>query len=169
MIPAPLLLVWRYRKLAGYALAAVAAVWLIWAQIAAYGSRREDAGRAAVQELWEADTAARQKTTDKAIADAKAREDAAKAANVEILQDANEKLTAIAADRTSLSGLLRAARDQVRSLTSAEATDITLADVAARVAARQREIDAAYDAYDSACRRDAVRLGALQAEIRPQM
>jgi len=65
MIPAPLLLVWRYRKLAGYVLAAAAIAVMLW-RVAAwregYQARAEAVskleierkGRAADRQAWEA-------------------------------------------------------------------------------------------------------------------
>lgn len=168
MIPWALLKVLPWRKI-GYVAAGVAMVaGALWYRHSLIASG-DAAGAARVQALWDADTTARKAAVDKAIAAVATRENAARAANMEIMEYANTQLVAIAADRDSLSGLLRSAEDRVRRLASSEATDHTLADVAARVAARQREIDALYDAYDRACRRDAVRLDALQREIRPQL
>lgn len=156
-------------KMIGYAVAAIAIAWFARGRIDAYGDRRERAGEARIQAKWDADTQARQAATDKAIADAKAAEEQAKTNNAEVLKDANEKLVAIAADRDSLSGLLRQARDQVRAIAASAATSQLGADVAAGIARRQGEIDAAHDEYDTKCRRDAVRFGALQDQIRGQL
>lgn len=160
----PLLLLKYWKYAAGAALIAV-----VWWQIHSYGDRRYDAGKAHVQVKCDKDSAARQTATEKAIADAKAGEAAAKANNVEVMEDANKKLVAIAADRDSLARLYRSAQGRVCPVAPAESPSDPESLIAAGVAARTREIDAALEAYDGACRRDAVRFEALQAEIRPQL
>jgi hypothetical protein len=157
------------RRLIAYGLAGAALAFLLWRVIDGYGDRREARGKAAVQALWDADTAARDKATADAIAEVAKRETAARAANVEIIRDANEKLVAIASERDSLLGLLRAARGEVRSLASRAATDQLGADVVARIAASAAEVDRRLADYDAACRRDAVRFEALQRQIAGQL
>lgn len=131
------------------------------------------AGMAQVQALWDADTAARDKATAEAIAEVSKREIAALANNAEVLEDANAKLAAIAADRDSLYGMLQRARGEVRSLAAAEATGRLGLDVATGIAARASEAEAAirvqWDRYDAACQRDGVRFQALQDQLRPQI
>jgi hypothetical protein len=168
MIPfLPLLL--KHRRLIAYGLAVAALIGgLLWyrASLIADGRRQ---GEAKVTAMWRADTAARQAATDKAVAEARAAEEAAKANNTEVMRDANEKLVAIAADRDSLDGLLRAAEDRVRRLAAAQATGQRGIDVATGIAARAAEIDRLRDEYDKACRRDAVRFEGLQREVAKQL
>ena len=157
------------RKWVGYGLAAtlVAGLLLAYRHSLIVDGRRQ--GEAKIQALWDQDKTAWLATNAKIEADAKAQLEATKAKNVEVLKDANEQLLAIAADRDSLSGMLRDASDRIRRLASSAATSQRGADVAAGIAARQREIDEAYDAYDKACRRDAVRFQKLQQQISEQM
>lgn len=141
---------------------------LLWG-IYSYGNKRESAGRAAVEALWKADTVAREKATDEAIAKAEADKAAALANNVKVTEDANQALRAIAADRDSLAERLRAYQNSLRSLSARQATDQRGLDVAAGIASRAAEADRLYDEYDTACRNDAVRFKALQDELRPQL
>jgi hypothetical protein len=127
------------------------------------------AGVAEITAKWQTDTAKR----DKADADERAREqkryDDAVTHGSEVLKDANEKLLAIAADRDSLGGMLRRAQDGLRRAEAAAHTNQLGADVVAGIASRASELEAAFDNYDRACQRDAVRFHALQEQVRPWM
>lgn len=162
-------LAWKYRRLLVYGIAVLLVLSLFFAYRHSLIKMGRDEGRAEVQALWQKDKAAWIATNEKIEADAKAQIEATRAKNVEVLKNANEQLLAIAADRDSLSGMLRDASDRIRRLASSAATSQRGADVAAGIAARQREIDEAYDAYDKACRRDAVRFQKLQQQIGQQM
>lgn len=166
-----LTLAWKFRYLiGGIALAAV-----VWWQVTAYGARErkagEAAGRSAVEVLWQADTAARDAADAKIAADTAARLEAARVTNQEVLADANSQLIAIAVDRDSLARRMRDYQDRLRSLAASAATSQLGTDVAAGIARAaeeaRRSIEERYDAYDRACRNDAVRFTALQDQIRP--
>jgi len=156
-------------KLGAIALLVLAAAW--W--LHSYGSKcraeGEASGEARITLQWQADTAARDKATADAIAAAQKRAENAKKHNDEVLTDANAKLAAIDADRTSLSGLLHHANDQIHRLTAGQASDRLGLDVLTGIAARTAEVDRRYDEYDRACQRDAVRFGALQDQLREQL
>lgn len=153
-----------WKPLAGAGLLALIA----W-QIHAYGERREQDGRAAVQALWEADSAARQSATDKAIAAAAAAQEAQRQHNEVIEREYQEQLAGIAADRDGVYRLLQQARGEVRRLAASEATGQRGLDALAGIAARAAEVDRRLADYDAACQRDAVRLEALQRQVRPQL
>lgn len=150
-------------------LAGAAVLALIAWQIHAYGERREQEGRDAVQALWAADTLARDKAASDAIAAARAAQEAQRKQNEVIESEYQARLASIAADRDSVERMLREARDQVRSLAAAEATGQRGLDALAGIAARAAEVDRRLVEYDAACRADAVRLQALQDQIRPQL
>jgi biopolymer transport protein ExbB/TolQ len=150
-------------------LAGAAVLALIAWQIHAYGERREQDGRAAVQALWDADTKARDEATAKAIAAQAAAAEAQRKANEEIERDYEAKLAGVAADRDGVERMLREARDQVRRLAASAATGERGIDALAGIAARAAEVDRRLVEYDAACRADAVRLQALQDQIRPQL
>jgi hypothetical protein len=164
---APMLL--KLRALPWRWIAAGALVLLAWWQIRAYADRVADAREAEVRALWADDTARRDKVAADAINAAEADRLAAVANNREVLTDANAQLAALAADRDSLDGLLRQARDQVRRLAAAEASNRLGADVIARIASHAAEVDQRLGDYDASCRRDAVRHQALIDQIRGQM
>lgn len=104
-------------------------------------ARLEAAGRAQAER-----TAIEQAANDKAVA--------------RLLEEKNATLAAIDADRVRLSDSLRDAYARASRGPVREADPGAIADaVAARIAGRAAEIDAALDAYDRACRRDAERLG----------
>lgn len=128
-----------------------------------------NAGKATVQAAWDKDKSARAAASAKATADAAATDAANRARNEVIEREYQSKLAAIAADRDSLAGRLREYESRLRSFAAAKATDQRGLDVAAGIAARQRAIDEAYDAYDRACRNDAVRFSALQQEVAGQL
>jgi hypothetical protein len=155
----------RFWKPALGAAAALAA----WAAIHAYGDRREDAGRAAVKALWEADVEARDRAALEAISAARTAEEAQRKANEVIESEYQARLSSIASDRDSVERLLREARDQVRRLAAAESTGQRGLDALAGIARRAAEVDRRLVEYDAACRADAVRLQALQDQIRPQL
>lgn len=124
-------------------------------------------GRAEIQAKWDADRAARA-AVDARIVQDQAKKDAANTARNEVIErETQEKLDDIAADRDSLASRVRDYESRIRSLAASKATDQRGLDAIAGIAARQREMDAAFDAYDRACRSDAVRFKALQDEIRP--
>lgn len=127
------------------------------------------AGRAQIQALWDADTAKRDRVEADEIARQRASAEATRASNEQRLKDANAQLLAIAADRDSLGRMYLQASGEVRRLASSAATSQRGADVGAGIAARSAALEEAFDAYDRACQRDAVRFKALQDEIRPQL
>ena len=165
MLPIPWPLVRRLWPVAAGAVLLAAILW----GIHSYGNKREAAGRAAVQALWQADTAKRDETDRLAREQAAADIARALANNVKVTEDANQALRAIAADRDSLADRLRAYQNGLRALSARQATDQRGLDVAAGIASRAAEADRLYDAYDHACRNDAVRFKALQDELRPQL
>jgi hypothetical protein len=162
-------LIWKARKLIAYGLAALAVAWALWAAIDGYGDRRASAEKAAVMARWAADKAAVKAAADAQIEAAAQQELEAHLHNNEVLADANAKLLAIAADRDSLAARLRDNENRLRRGEMSRATDQRGLDALAGVAARAAEIDRLYDAYDRACRSDAVRFQALQDELRPQI
>jgi hypothetical protein len=149
--------------------AAVALLAAIGLAIHHYGATRYKAGKAAVMLQWQADTAARDLVTAEAIANAKARETAAIANNTEVLRDYNQKLVEIAADNTSLAGRVRDYQNRLRDAAASQATDQLGIAVASGIASRAAELDAAYDRYDKACQRDALKLDKLIAEVTQQL
>jgi len=159
----------KYRKLIGYGIAVLLVLSLFFAYRHSLIKMGREQGRAQVQALWDQDKAAWLATNAKIEADALAKVEAAKAQNAEVLRNANESLVSIAGERDSVERLLQSARDQVRSLVSAQATSQRGIDVATRIAASAAEVDRRLADYDSACRRDAVRFQALQDQIRGQL
>lgn len=158
-------------RLYAYAAGTVAiAAGVLW-----YGHSRyeagEAAGEAAVTAQWQADTKSRDATDARIRAENAAKVEAARVTNQEVLADANQKLIAIAADRDSLARRMQDAAYRLRAAASAQATDKLGIDVATGIAARaeeaRRAIEQQWDAYDQSCRRDAVRMQALQEQIRP--
>lgn len=126
-----------------------------------------NSGRERVQAAWDKDLAAR-KEADARVVQAQAQLESANRARNEVIErEYKDKLAAIAADRDSIAGRVREYESRLRSLAAAQATGQRGLDAIAGIAARQREMDQAFDAYDRACRRDAVRFKALQDEIRP--
>lgn len=124
-------------------------------------------GKATVQADWDKDRAARAEVDAKVVQAQAQLEAANRARNEAIEHEYQQKLAAIAADRDSVAGRVREYETRIRSLSAAQATGQRGLDVVAGIASRQREVDAAFDAYDRACRSDAVRFKALQDEIRP--
>lgn len=154
-----------------YAAAALAIIAVIgWQRHAVYESGKAK-GRADVTADWQADTKARATADAKIAADAAARLEAARVTNQEVLADANSKLIAIAADRTSLASRLRDYENRLRAATSAAHTAERGIDVATGIARAAEEargaIERQWDAYDRSCRNDAVRFEALQNQVRP--
>jgi hypothetical protein len=158
----------KYRKWIAYAalLAALIAVslWYRHSLIAA----GDKAGAARVTLQWQADTEARQKVTDKAIADAAAQEKAARLANVEIENAYFAKVAAATADRDSVYRLLQQARNQVRGIAAREATGATIAATAGEASIVDR-IDRAVAGVVTEDRTNADQLDALIAVVKPQM
>lgn len=126
-----------------------------------------NAGRERVQAAWDKDRAARAEADARVVQDQAELEAANRARNEVIEREYKDKLAAIAADRDSIAGRVREYESRLRSLSAAQATGQRGLDAIAGIAARQREMDQAFDAYDRACRSDAVRFKALQDEIRP--
>jgi hypothetical protein len=156
-------------KLIGRIALPVAVVALAWWQVTSYAERRADAREAEIRALWEADAAKRDKVAAEANAKAEADKAAQLAANAKEMDDARKELAAIAADRDTVDGLLRRARDQVRALAASAATGERGLDALAGIAARAAEVDRRLADYDAACRRDSVRFAALQEQIRGQL
>lgn len=177
MIPLPALfpLVGRFAFKHWRILAAVAAVGAVWWQVDSYGDRREAAGKSAVQALWDADTAMRDAAAAAAIAAAEAAKVAAQARNVEIENDYLSKLAAADAGRDDLERLLQRARGEVRSITSREATSLTIAHAAgeARRLEELRRLDDRIAAATADLRveaqKNADQLDAVLAQVVPQM
>lgn len=164
MIPA-LSILWRYRKLAG-AILAIIAISVLAYRLHHAGVK---AGRAEIQAKWDADTAHRDKVSAEAIAKEAAKAEAARKRNDEVMRNVNAQLLAIAADRDSLGRMYLQASGEVRRLAASQATDKLGLVVTTGIAARSAALEEAFDAYDRACQRDAVRFKALQDEIRPQL
>lgn len=158
----PLTLLLRFWKpLAG----AIVLVWILWA-VHHHGY---NAGRERVQAAWDKDRAARAEA-DARVVQAQAELEAANRARNEVIErEYKDKLAAIAADRDSIAGRVREYESRLRSLSAAQATGQRGLDALAGIAARQREMDQAFDAYDRACRNDAVRFSALQQEVAGQL
>ncbi len=119
MIPAPVLAIcegiWKYRRLVGYAAAAIAIVWFAWAKIHAYGDRRESEGRAAVQALWDVERANAIKAAKGAESARIASEAATAARNQEIEREHQEKLAAARRDNARLERMLQHAIESAAS------------------------------------------------------
>jgi len=141
---------------------------LLWYRHSVYENGRK-VGEASIMAEWKADTARRDKVDSDAREAERLRLASIASANQESLSNVNKQLIAIASDRDSLSRMYLQARDQVRSLSSSQATSQLGVDVAAGIASRASELEKAFDAYDAACQRDAVRFAGLQAELRPQL
>lgn len=155
----------KYRKLLAYGLSLLLILFLAY-RLHHSGVK---SGRAEVQAKWDADTAKRDKVAADEIAKQAADAEATRKHNDEVLKNANAQLLAIAADRDSLGRMYLQASDQVRRLASGQATDKLGLDVASGIASRSAALEAAFDSYDRACQRDAVRFSALQDEIREQL
>jgi len=149
-------------------IAAVAAAAWIWAQIAAYGSRREGDGRAAVQALWDANKADIQKLTDARILENATKEAAAAARNEEIEREYKAKLAAAAADTERTYGLLRQARIAANRRAGEAATGATIA-IAASEASIAERIDRAVAGVVTEHRANSDQLDALIAVVKPQI
>ena len=141
---------------------------LLWYRHSVYENGRK-AGEASITADWKADTARRDKVDSDIREAERLRQASIASANQESLSNVNKQLIAIASDRDSLSRMYLQTRDQVRSLSSSQATSQLGVDVAAGIASRAAELEKAFDAYDAACQRDAVRFAGLQAELRPQL
>lgn len=162
IFPVPWHLLLRYWKPLAGALVLGLACWAIH-------HHGYNAGKERIQAAWDKDTAARAVVVAKVAAQQAEIEAATRSRNEVIEREYKDKLAAIAADRDSVAGRLREYESRLRSLAAAQATDKRGLAVAAGIAARQREMDQAFDAYDSACRRDALKLEKLQDEVRPQL
>lgn len=156
----PLTLLLRFWKPLAGAIVLVGVLWAVHHH--GYSS-----GKERIQSAWDKDRAAR-KEADASAVQAQAQLEAANRARNEVIEsEYQSKLAAIAADRDSIAGRVREFESRLRSLSAAQATSQRGLDVAAGIAARQRELDQAFNAYDRACRNDAVRFKALQDEVRP--
>jgi hypothetical protein len=155
-------------KLIGRIAVPVLVLLVAWWSIRSYADRVADGREAEVRALWEADTAARDKVAAKGIADALAKEAAARATNEVIEREYHEKLSVAAADRESVYRLLQQARGEVRSVTSREATSATIA-AATREAAIAERVDRAVAGVVTEARSNADQLDALIAVVKPQM
>lgn len=158
-----LLLVWKHRKVFA-ALALFAAIVLA---LAGYGAQQYKAGAQAVQTKWAADTAARDAAVAKQLAELEATARATRARNEAILDAYTSKLDTITADRDSLARRMHDYQVRERALSSA--ADQRGAVAGAEEPSGPREVDAAFDAYDNACRRDAAQLEALIRQIQRQL
>jgi hypothetical protein len=156
-------------KLIGRIAVPVLVLLVAWWQIRSYADRVADGREAEIRALWEADTAARDKVAAKAIADSAAREKVALERNRDIEADYLAKLAVADAGRDDTLRLLQRARDQVRAIAASEATGQRGLDALSGVAARAAEVDRRLVEYDASCRRDSVRFGALQEQIRGQL
>jgi hypothetical protein len=156
-------------KLIGRIAVPVLVLLVAWWSIRSYADRVADAREAEIRALWESDTAARDKAAADAIAESAAREKVALERNRDIEADYLAKLAAADAGRDDTLRLLQRARDQVSALAGREATGQRGLDALTGVAARAAEVDRRLVEYDAACRRDAVRFGALQEQVRGQL
>jgi hypothetical protein len=166
---AVLKLAWAYRKFVGAILGLVAlyVLYAMWhAHVFTLGELKE---RAAWTVRWEA----RDKADADAIAAEKEHQRAEREANdkrnAQTLRDYNAQLLAIANDRDSLARRLREYETRLDAPGGAvpEAQGGPGATDGGGVAAGTLSADAALDAYDKACQRDAVKLNRLTEEVLP--
>lgn len=156
-------LVWRYRTALVIALAVIGFACAFYG----YGREQRKAGAAEVQAKWNADKAARNAETDRALRSIAARVAETKARNEEVINGYQKQISNIAADRDSIAGRLRDNEVRLRALS--EAANQPRADGSPAQPESPRSVDEALDAYDRACRSDAAQLEALIRQLRGQL
>ncbi|MGC3959582.1 MAG: hypothetical protein QM813_17030 [Verrucomicrobiota bacterium] len=163
-----LALAWRFRKWIGIALLALAIGGWLLHQYRAAISAAEARGEARIKIQWTADTAARDKASAEAIAASRQKEQAALAANEVIVNDYTQKLVAAAGERDGYFGMLQRARGEIRSCTSARATDSVIAATAGEATIAER-IDRATAGVIVESKQNADQLDALISVIKGQL
>lgn len=151
-----------WKPLTGAALLAL----VVW-QIHAYGCRREEAGRSAVQAMWEADSMARDKAMADAIAAQKAAEEAWRKQNEVIESEYQARIASIAADRDSTYRLLQQARSALYR-SAAEDSGTGVAPAAGQASGADR-LDRLFAGSIEECRANIEQLDALIEAVRPQV
>lgn len=166
-----LTIAWKFRYLiGGIALAAV-----VWWQVTAYGDRErkagEAAGRSAVEVLWQADLAAAQQAAEKAVAENKAKEEAARTTNEQIITDYINRISASAGERDRIAGLLNRARGEARNCAATEAANTSAAFAASQAQRNEylRQLDSAIAGLRAEAGNNADQLDALIAVVKPQL
>ena len=179
MILAPLLL--RFPLLAklpwrliGYAAAAIAIAWFVWAKIDAYGDRREKAGEARIQARWDADEAEETRLANAQALSNQLAEAAAAARNAQLEAQHRAEVAAALADRDRVAGLLGEARRAARARTAAQGPDLPGAAPAGQdpgpgQADAEAELDQDLADVIAESRANASQLNALIGELVPQM
>lgn len=148
-------------------LTGAAALALIAWQIHAYGERREQEGRDAVQALWAADTAARDKAMAEAIAAQKAAEEAWRKQGEVVESEYQARIASIAADRDSTYRLLQQARSALYR-SAAEDSGTGVAPAAGQASGADR-LDRLFAGAIEECRANIEQLDALIEAVRPQV
>jgi hypothetical protein len=160
-------LLWKYRKPVGV----LAAVLIAAGLILGYGRARYNEGYAVgaseVQAKWDADAATRDAEVIRMAREHAARDAATRARNDEVINGYQKEIARIASDRDSLARRLHDYEVRLRALS--EAASQPGAAGAAGESEAPRSVDAALDAYDAACRRDAARLDALIRQVQAQL
>ena len=126
-------------------------------------------GEARTQAKWDANKADIQAVADKAIAAAHAKEQAAATHNAEVIRNANTELVAIAADRDSLVGRLRAARQASAGRCSVPEGPGIAGTAPAPQDSGDGSLDAAIGAALTEAKSNNVNHAALIEQIRPQL
>lgn len=156
-------LLFKYRKLIGVAIGAVAVVYAVWD----YGNDRYDAGAAHVQKQWAEAAEATRIAAEAQRLETQAREREARARNNEVVHGYQEQVSRISADRDSIARRLRDNEVRLRALSNA-ANQPGTADAATQPGS-SRSADEALDDYDRACRADAAQLEALIRQVKGQL
>ena len=173
-----LTMLWRYRKLAGYALAALAAAVAIWAAIDSYGDRRASEAENARQSLWDADEAEEKRVAEEATRAAELQDAADAARNKEVLNANAKELAAAYADRDRTYRLLQRARAAAGAVSACPVADSGGAadsgpqggdGEAGPAADYAAQLDAAIADVVAEARANAAQLDSLIAVVRPQM
>jgi hypothetical protein len=151
-----------------YAAAALAIV----AGIAGYGHGRYAAGKAHVQQKWDAAQAVAREVAEKADADRKLQDAADEARNQEIARAHQKELDSAHADRDRVARLLIAARASSRPAPEAPSVPGTApasTEGSPRPPDAPTELDRAIADVIAEHRANSSQLDALIAEVRPQM
>src|SRR5688500_6855316 len=161
-------------RLIGYAVAAIAGVWFVWAKVNAYGDRRADAREAEIRALWEADELVEADQADAQVLKNAQDEAAAAARNAERERLHREEVAAALADRDRVAGLLKRACDSARARAAALSPDQPGAtgasqDGSPRPADEEAELDGLIADVIAEHRANASQLDGLIAEIVPQL
>ena len=162
---AVLQLAWAYRKYVASVLALVV-VYVIYGM---WHHHVFDLGVKAEDIVWQARIDKQRAAYDKAIEQQRVERDAIAAHNAQVVHDYNQQLLSIANDRDSLARRVRDYQARIAALGDAlsQAGSAAGPAGAGQVASGESGFDAAFDAYDRACRDDAAKLEALQEAVRP--